>query len=1624
MTKLFAASDALSLSIVSAPGEALFVGSPGNDTYAGTVQDDEIFGNDGDDLLSGGSGNDEIVGGAGSDRLEGGGGYDTVEGGDGNDVLSDSAGGGFLSGEAGNDSLIGAAGNHSLVGGAGDDSVVGGDGNDTLEGGDNLGDSGHDQLIGGEGNDLVITGGGADTVDGGAGDDALVWNRSDTTLGVYAGGDGIDTFRYISGDIFGSFAGYEILDGGSHEVRASTAFINSFATVFGSRFLLTDEGTVDLSTIASGIQVNAAGGAATITTGGGNDTLIGSDDADALSGGDGDDSYYVNAGDTVTEALDKGTDTVITALSYTLGANLENLVHSGSADVTATGNALDNRLTGNSGNNWLDGGAGADTLSGELGNDSYIVDDGADSVVEAADGGSDTVRASVTYTLSAGVETLILTGSDAIDGTGNGLVNSLSGNDGNNRLDGGTGADSLTGGLGDDTFSVDDADVVVEAASGGNDSVVSSVSYSLTAHVENLTLTGSGNLTGLGNALGNSLTGNTGGNLLDGAAGADSLAGGLGDDTYVVDDAGDVIVEGPAEGSDTVLASISYTLTAGVEVLTLTGSGHFDGTGNGLANMITGTDGHNRLDGGAGNDTLNGGLGNDTFVVDGDDVVVEGESGGIDTVLASLNHNLAANVETLILSGDADLNGGGNGLANMITGTTGDNALDGGAGADSLTGGLGNDTYYVDNAGDSVYESHLEGRDTIISSVSYSLNSRAVEVLTLTGAEHLNATGNSLDNLLTGNTGNNIIDSAGGNDLLDGGAGVDSLTGGLGDDTYIVDGADAVVETEAAGIDTVLASVSHSLAAHVENLTLTGSAGISGTGNDLANTVTGNSGNNALDGGTGADTLTGAAGDDTYYVDNTGDKVVELGNEGTDIIFASVSYTLSGRVVESLTLTGAENLNASGNSLKNTLTGNTGNNLIDAGAGNDVLDGGAGTDTLVGGLGDDTFVVDSDDAVVEAAAGGNDIVLASVSHVLTAHVETLVLTGVDHLNGTGNAQANTISGTAGNNALDGGAGADSLTGGQGNDTYFVDDAGDRVVELSGEGADLIVATASYSLAGRVVESLTLSGSGNINATGNGLNNLLTGNVGNNLLTAAGGNDILDGGMGTDTLTGGEGNDTYYVDNASDRVIENHLEGSDSIFASVSYSLFGRAVEALTLTGAEHLSAVGNSLGNTITGNAGNNSLDGGTGADTLTGGLGDDTYYVDNSGDKVVELNGGGNDLILASASYTLAGRFVENLTLTGAGNLAGTGNSLSNLLTGNSGNNALDGGAGHDVLDGGAGVDSLTGGLGDDTFYVDTSGDKVFELTDGGNDLILASASYSLAGQAVESLRLTGAGNLAGTGNGWDNLLTGNTGNNALDGAAGHDVLDGAAGSDSLTGGLGDDTYYVDSAGDRVFENHFEGNDLIVAAVSVSLFGRAVEGVLLTGSDHLAVTGNSLNNSLTGNSGNNSLEGGVGLDTLTGGLGDDSYYVDNAGDLVIEAGDSGNDAIFASVSYSLSGRTVETLTLTGLGHINATGNGSANTLIGNSGNNRLDGGGAGDILTGGLGADVFVFMAGSRKDTITDFSATDNDMIDVQAYTGGVANAGLVAQVGLDVVITLGGGNVVTVLNASQADVLSHMVW
>ncbi|MEP7311816.1 MAG: calcium-binding protein [Pseudomonadota bacterium] len=883
----------------------------------GSTANDYLYAYSEGSTISGADGSDVITGAAGVDTLNGDAGDDQIYAGDGADVLNGGADADMLYGEAGNDVLSGDGGADYLYGGFGDDTLDGGAGDDNLEGTD-----GSDTYLFGvsDGQDYIVNYdlgvGRLDTLQlkAGIGESDVVLSRDSTSLIVKLVGTSdqvsVSSFFYLDGT-----AGYAL-----DRIRLDNGTVWNFATIktmvqqgtSGNDSLYAYAAGDTLSGLAGSDMIVGAAGVDTLNGGDGDDQIWGGDSADTLNGGaDGDmlagengndiingdagndildggygndtldggtgddtmygqndnDTYIVDsATDIIYESASMGTDLILSSVSYTVSANVENLTLTGSAAINATGNTLNNTLTGNSGNNVLDGGTGTDTLVGGLGDDTYVVNSSGDVVTESASQGTDLVQSSIAYTLGSNVENLTLTGSSGINGTGNTLDNVLTGNSGSNTLTGlggndtlsagSAGTDVLVGGIGDDIYVIARTSgiTVTENSSEGTDTVQASVAYSLGNNVENLTLTGSSNITGTGNSLANVITGNSGNNTLDGGAGNDTLLGGAGNDIYTVDSSSDVVTENTSEGTDLVNASATFTLGSNVENLTLTGTSAINGTGNTLDNILTGNSGNNTLTGSDGNDTLDpgsagtdtlqGGVGNDTYVIARSSgiTVTENSGEGTDLVQASVTVTLGSNVENLTLTGSSAIDGTGNTLDNVLTGNSGNNTLtgsggndtlNGGGGTDTMLGGAGDDVYTVDVTGDVTTENASEGTDLINSAVTRTLGSN-IEMLFLTGSSAINATGNSVANLLRGNTGVNtlagggdtdILEGGGGNDtlsnssgntLLNGGAGTDTLTGtssndlligGLGNDALTTgSGADLIVFNLGDGSDTVAAS--------------------------------------------------------------------------------------------------------------------------------------------------------------------------------------------------------------------------------------------------------------------------------------------------------------------------------------------------------------------------------------------------------------------------------------------------------------------------------------------------------------------------------------------------------------------------------------------------------------------------------------------------------------------------------------------------------------------------------------------------------------------------------------------------------------------------------------------------
>lgn len=688
------------------------------------------------------------------------------------------------------------------------------------------------------------------------------------------------------------------------------------------------------------------GGQNIMDGGAGNDTLISTSGKDILFGGQGDDTYYVNQkfissewGSPIKENADEGFDTVYTTFDYTLDSNIEELISKADSSLVLGGNDLNNVIVGDNFGDHIDGAYGDDIINSGSGSDVITVGHGNDIVTDR--GGNNLY---------------------IIDNPDNGATTII---------------DSL--GIGESTLSFR----ILWEDTPDN--------YHFTQDVNNLNIF-------------NKTTNST--------VIIKDYYNSLSNIKYVSFDYSYDYIDTPVKyliDSFLIQTDYKYGTIGSDKLIELSNrkaffygyEGNDTLTGGKYDDYLNGGSGNDIITGGLGNNTLLGGLGNDSYIVSNSaDTIIENLNEGTDIVKASVDFKLTDNIENLTLTA-SNLVGEGNDLNNTIIATLGDNTLIGnggndtltsGVGSDTMIGGIGNDTYNVNSEGDVVIENLNEGTDTVKSTINYTLGS-SLENLTLLGSADLIALGNELNNVLTSNTG------------------INTLIGGLGNDTYVLNNSlDTVIENANEGTDTVKASFDYTLGANLENLTLTGTGDFNGTGNELNNVITGNAGNNTLYGLDGNDTLTGGAGNDnlyggngndslnggagvnllvggdgndTYTVTSSDDTVVENFNEGTDLVKASISYTL-GQNVENLTLTGTTGgLVGTGNELDNTLTTSAAGDSLYGLAGNDKLTGGNGNDTLDGGLGNDT-----------------------------------------------------LSSGAGNDVLRGGLGNDSLTGGTGSDTYI------------------------------------------------------------------------------------------------------------------------------------------------------------------------------------------------------------------------------------------------------------------------------------------------------------------------------------------------------------------------------------------------------------------------------------------------------------------------------------------------------------------------------------------------------------------------------------------------------------
>lgn len=787
----------------------------------------------------------------------------------------------------------------------------------------------------------------------------------------------------------------------------------------------------------------------------------------------------------------------------------------------------------------------------------------------------------------------------------------------------------------------------------------------------------------------------------------------------------------------------------------------------------------------------------------------------------------------------------GNDAGNLLVGNAGNDTLNGGEGNDTLDGGAGDDSLDAGDGNDTIiYTSGQDSIDGGAGSDWLDLRSLAQQVVGSLQTQTFSAASFSLQNIenlllsdaggmIEGSDGDNTIIAGIGNDtvsLLDGD---DSIDAGGGDD-YVVLGNGNDSADGGAGHDllSIGGNSSPSYTVDLEAGTATASNGEVDRFTDFEVIGTGDA-DDTIFGSTGNDDVGGGAGDDIYFLNGGDDRA--YGGSGADEIFG-----------------GAGN---------DTLLGDMGTDTINGGVGDDTLEGGIddaappfdpdsqaapvvdifvfefgdGFDTITDfqigtdlidflGLGigfADLAIVDvsGDARITYDFTTSGQITLDGISASSLTDASFLLdvdapppppppppglpqitgTSGNDNLAGT--AAAEELIGLAGADVLNGRGGNDRMIGGTGDDRHYVDDAGDVVIELAGEGYDRTYGTISFALADNV-EAGAARGGSDIDITGNGLANWITGNGGGNVLLggagadrliAYAGSDTLNGGADHDILEGGTGADVFAFDAGTgtdlitdfeagidlidvtslgiayaDMTIVNSgaraivlwddpggagtrgiivVDGvqADDLLLSSFITAFGDDQPAIIGTSGNDV-LFGSQIGDEIRGLGGNDRLNGAGGADTLIGGAGDDRYDIDDLGDLIFEQAGEGHDIVYTEVDLTLSAN-VENARATGSSDIDLTGNEGINWLTGNSGANHLTGEGGNDrlqgrdgadTLDGGAGNDILEGGTGADVFAFD-QGDGIDTVLDfeDGVDRL----DFSSLGIGIADLRIADSG-------------------------------------------------------------------------------------------------------------------------------------------------------------------------------------------------------------------------------------------------------------------------------------------
>ncbi len=1161
-------------------------GTTGNDTLTGTSSADSIIGDRGNDIIDGAGGNDVIDAGDGADVVSGGAGDDTLRGGrgidlfkfqagDGKDIIGDLAAGETVEirgyGAAQSITQVGrsvvmvlSGGDHitfqnssvasvqaalhfvdappAVINGTeGADQLTGTNGADTING---LG--GFDNISGLDGNDSIDGGAGNDWLTGGAGADVFKFESGGGFDAIFdlAADDKVEISGYTTGQLtqltFSEFVlvlsdtdhiTFENTTAAIIEAALNIRIVPPGATT-GNDNLLGSPNSDTIDGLAGSDTIKGLGGSDTLSGGADNDLVYGGDGADVVDGGSGDD--FVASGDTSDDGFEHdvvsggdGND----QLSVGYGDDADggtgtdwlrlNLTHAG-AGVTFDMSVLTSGQQLVIGGGTLQNFERLSHLEGSPFNDTITLANQSGAYVYGG-GGNDTITVSGNSTDLEGAD-----GNDVISVTGNSAF-----------VDGGDGNDVITvigdgaivdAGAGDDTIILKGtANFVLNRE--GNDTVDYRLATAgVTVDLSKFTQANGDQLNGISNANGSAfvdtLTGSAGNNLLSGGAGSDTIEGGIGNDTLAGGADLDTFVFRAGDGMDTIsdfaagesinvhgFASAQSVTQVGANVIVVFATGDQITISNSTISVVNSALHFVEVGPTEGDDTLTGTSGDD--VIDG--------LGGDDHLIGN------AGDDDLVGGSGADLLEGGDGNDRLYSGNESYSyyppndaypviVLDHGTEVDTLNGGTGSDVIfagYGDNVdggdnwdnGDSLLISFLAATSGV--HADFSLGTLTVGGATITGIEYVDwVEGSNFDDYIdtraphtgvfVGPGGGNLL-GLGGNDTLIAGDAIGFIDGGTGDDTIYAGSSYAQTANGGAGNDTIYANGWASGGDGNDTIVIANGyySGFYVSGDGGSDSITGNLKDDLLIGGNGSDTLTGGGGNDTFLFASGDGRDVITDFAAGDVVrlddyYSAQSITQVGSDVV-VVLSGADQI-----TFQNTDVATVQGGLQFAEFPPPVtLTGTGGADNLIGGAGDDT------------------------------------------LNGLG-----------GNDMLDGGAGADAMNGGVGNDVYYVENGGDAVTELSGQGTDTVHSTIGYTL-GANVENGVLDGTAAADLTGNTLANMLTGNDSDNFLYGLGGNDTLVGGGGSDTLRGGVGADTLTGGAGADLFVFENGGGNDKVTDFVS-----------------------------------------------------------------------------------------------------------------------------------------------------------------------------------------------------------------------------------------------------------------------------------------------------------------------------------------------------------------------------------------------------------------------------------------------------------------------------------------